>query len=252
MPRWCAALLCVLAPLTAAGQGPPKVAPPEGAQEIVQYLSTYHSDPKPEKAAGYVEKFVKDKLVEHPFFQANDHPLTLTAQGFGHIARTEKDKALVRKMEGLFGGASDAGKRFLLTALEMAGDADTAARLKDWQKDNAHKAVVPELKRTLETLSAKERKFQRDKEATTPKELDYLWMDFFITGEYAPVSRILDTLDRKHNPADALQRVAAWSVESNLKQHPRLAKVLREHLKDRPEASRQRLEGWLGPEKAKD
>lgn len=44
-----------------------------------------------------------------------------------------------------------------------------------------------------------------------------------------------------------MQRVARWSLESNMQQHPKLAELLKKHVKDRPEASRKVVESILNP-----
>src|SRR5262249_31372293 len=75
--------------------------------------------------------------------------------------------------------------------------------------------------------------------AREPRDLDFLWANFFVTGEYAPVARILDVFDSPETKENQiLLRVARGSLGSNLRQHPRLADLLQKHVKDRPEGSR--------------
>src|SRR5207302_367805 len=97
----------------------------------------------------------------------------------------------------------------------------------------------PELEALKNHLKDPARKHVRDRPARTPKDLDLLWANFFVTGEYAPVSRILDVFDLpagKDN--EVLKRVARWSLGSNLQQHPRLVELVHKHAKDRREGSR--------------
>ena len=66
-----------------------------------------------------------------------------------------------------------------------------------------------------------------------------LWVNFFITGEYAPISRILDVFDlpdAKEN--ETMKRVARWSFGSNVQQHPKLVELVLKNKKDRPEGSK--------------
>ena len=70
-------------------------------------------------------------------------------------------------------------------------------------------------------------------------DLDLLWGDFFATGEYAPVSRILDVFDLPMTTAMAqLKQTAQFSLISHFKQHPKLVEIVKEHLDSRPEGSK--------------
>ena len=62
-------------------------------------------------------------------------------------------------------------------------------------------------------------------------------VNFFITGEYAPVSRILDVFDRA-DVDETMKRVAKWSLGSNLQQHPKLVELVTKNAKDRPAGSK--------------
>ena len=111
-----------------------------------------------------------------------------------------------------------------------------------------------ELAATQKVLSAPKRELPRDRPAKTPEELDLLWVDFLVTGEYAPVSRILDALDR---PAVTVQEktvrnVAIWSAKSNLQQHPKMAELLTKHVAERPDKPEQSgplVKAWLEEQK---
>jgi uncharacterized protein (TIGR03066 family) len=128
-------------------------------------------------------------------------------------------------------------------ALTNCGDAETAKQVSAWLSDEKFADVRPELEALKKHLQDPKRQHVRDRAAKTPDDLDLLWSNFFITGEYAPVSRILDVLDRPDNPQNAvMKRVAKWSFGSNLQQHPKLAEIVQKHAGERKEGSRKVLE----------
>ena len=96
------------------------------------------------------------------------------------------------------------------------GDKETMKRIDAWLADRRYAGVRPELEALKKHLQDPKRTHVRDRPAQEPKELDLLWGNFFITGEYAPVSRILDVFDEPDaSELDTLKRVARWSLGSN-------------------------------------
>src|SRR6185503_20009387 len=95
-------------------------------------------------------------------------------------------------------------------------------------------------------LNDPNRKHARDTRAKNPHDLDVLWGNFFITGEYQPISRILDVLDQP-DVADNydMKRVVRWSLESNLKQHPKLMEMIQKEGVQRKGTSRKEVEQIL-------
>jgi len=76
----------------------------------------------------------------------------------------------------------------------------------------------------------------------TPHDVDLRWGNFYITGEYEPVSAILDVFDRPDdNDTPVLRRVAKFSLGSNLQRHPRLVELIQKHRKERGAGSEKAL-----------
>src|SRR5262249_37782845 len=175
--------------------------------------------------------------VEHPWFAKNDHVLMLIGAQLGDIA-AGKPKT-VRAYEAAFPSAPLLGRRVIVRALMNCGDAETLKEVTAWLADKRHADVRPELEALKTHLEDPKRKHVRDRPAREPRDLDFLWANFFVTGEYAPVARILDVFDSPETKENQiLLRVARGSLGSNLRQHPRLAELLQKHVKDRPEGSR--------------
>ncbi len=105
--------------------------------------------------------------------------------------------------------------------------------------DDKFADLRPELESLKKELEDPKRKHARDRPAQSPDDLDFLWSNFFVTGEYAPISRILDVFDQADNRDNTLlKRVARWSLESNLQQHPKLVEIVQKHASERTGASR--------------
>jgi len=130
---------------------------------------------------------------------------------------------LVRTYESRFVAVTQPGKLFLLTCLQICGDQETVKQIKAWQRD----AKNSDLKKALETarhaVSNPKRSLPRDRPPRFPTELDLLWVDFLVTGEYPPVARILDVLDRQ----DRLRvKIETW-LKNNGDKRCELLKPLR-------------------------
>jgi uncharacterized protein (TIGR03066 family) len=187
---------------------------------------------------------LKKENIEHPWFGKNEHVLNLIGAQLGDIAAAKPK--LVRQYEAAFATAPPLGRRVIIRALTNAGDKETVAQAGMFLADEKLAAERSDLEALKKHLEDPKRLHIRDRAAAEPKDLDFLWANYYITGEYQPVSRILDVLDLPAAPENAtLQRVARWSLGSNLPQHPKLVEIVKEHVEDRPAASRNEVEGLL-------
>ena len=98
----------------------------------------------------------------------------------------------------------------------------------------------------------------------SPSTLDALWAYFFATGQKEPVRRIVSALnyenhsgaleeyktsqqteqDKQDAILDSIFRPALWSLESNIKQHPRVAEICGVLFKGKSLTNSEQL--WLG------
>jgi len=216
--------------------GQPAGQPPYFAQ-YAKTTTFYYKSPDAALGPKMLKELLKKENLGHPWFAKNEHVLHLIAGQLGDIA-AGKPK-IVREYEAAFAAAPTAGRRVIVRCLMDCGDKETIKRVDAWLADERDADLRTDLAALKKHLEDPARKHPRDRPARTPDDLDRLWSNFFITGEYAPVSRILDVLDPPDGPDNAvLKRVARWSVGSNLTQHPKLMELVRQHAKDRPEGSR--------------
>jgi hypothetical protein len=184
-----------------------------------------------------LKDLLKEENIGHPFFQTNAHVLNIIAAQLGDIAAGNPE--IVREYETALSTAPVAGQKVIITALMTCGDKETSKKIGGWLTDKRLLPAKDHLQALQKHLADPKRKHVRDRPAKTPDDLDLLWSNFFITGEYAPISRILDVFDQpdaKEN--EVMKRVAKWSLGSNLQQHPKLVELVEKNAKDRPEGSR--------------
>ena len=224
-------IFCVLAGLVAQ---PPDLPPV--IKEYSKVGNFYYLDPDPKVGPKMLRELLKKENLEHPFFvKREDVPGLLGAQ-IGDIGAGKPE--IVREYEAAFADASPAGRKVVIRALTNAGDKDTAKKVGEWIKDPRYTDQKSDLEALKAHLEDPKRQHVRDRPAKEPKDLDLLWANFYVTGEYAPVSRILDVFDlpaAKEN--EVMKRVARWSFGSNVQQHPKLVELVQKHKKDRPAGS---------------
>ena len=113
----------------------------------------------------------------------------------------------------------------------------------EWINDSKFADQKAELVALKAHIEDPKRAHVRDLPVRDPKDLDLLWANFFVTGEYAPVSRILDVFDLPNDKEnERLKQVARWSFGSNVQQHPKLVELVLKHKKDRPAGSQKVLD----------
>jgi hypothetical protein len=216
------------------------VAQPPDLPPIIKEYSRigtfYYQNPDPKIGSKMLKEMLKKENLEHPFFTKRDDVRNLLAAQIGDIGAGKPE--IVREYESTFVDASPAGRTVVIRALENAGDKETAKKVGEWIADPKFAEENAALKALKKQLEDPKRLHIRDRPAKEPKDLDLLWANFFVTGEYAPVSRILDVFDlpaAKEN--EVLKRVARWSFGSNVQQHPKLVELVQKHKKDRPAGS---------------
>jgi hypothetical protein len=206
-------------------------------KDFAKPMTFYYQSPDPAIGPKMLKELLKKENLEHPFFAQNAHVLRIISAQLGFIA--SGNAKIVREYEAALPETTVAGRKVIVDALRICGDKDTVKKVDVWSADAKLADMKSELKDLKKHLEDPKRKGIRDQAAKTPDDLDLLWSNFFITGEYEPISRILDVFDlpdAKEN--EVLKRVARWSLGSNLQQHPKLVELVRKHTAERPKESR--------------
>jgi hypothetical protein len=216
--------------------GQPNAVPPL-FKTYAPLMTYYYKSPDATLGPKMLKELLKEENIKHPFFEKNAHVLNIVAAQLGDIAAGKPE--IVRQYETALTTAPGAGQKVIVTALMTCGDKETIKQLDGWFTDKRLAPLKEELEALHKHLADPKRKHVRDRPAKTPDDLDLLWSNFFITGEYEPISRILDVFDQpdaKEN--EVMKRVAKWSLGSNLQQHPKLVEIVEKHTKERPDGSK--------------
>lgn len=217
---------------------------PPFVKEYVKTATYYYTAPDPSLGPKMLKALLEKENLEHAWFKKHDQVLVLIGAQLGDIAAGHPK--IIREYEAAFADAPTLGRRVIVRALMNCGDGDSLKKVDAWIDDKDNAQLRPSLEALKNHLENPKRQHVRDRPAKEPKDIDLLWANYFVTGEYAPVSRILDVLDLPDAKENAvLKRVARFSLGSNLQQHPKLVELVQKHAKDRPEGSRKAIEGLI-------
>jgi hypothetical protein len=215
--------------------------PPPFLKERGPLLTYYYKSPNPELGPQLLKELIAKKNIENPWFAGREHVLHLLSAQLGDIAAGRP--VIVRKYEAALANASPPGRLVILDALENCADRTTLKQIDLWLTDRHYENVRPELQELKQKLRDPNRRHIRDRPAQTADDLDLLWANFFITGEYAAASRILDVIELPQTKANAaLKGAAVWSMRSNLHQHPKLVELVQRHAKERSAESQRQID----------
>jgi hypothetical protein len=224
---------------------------PPFLKEHGRVLTYYYKSPSPELGPQLLKDLLAKENIEDPWFREHEHVLHLVSAQLGDMAVGKP--RIIRKYEAQFANASRPGRFVILRALENCGDAATLKQINAWLADPQYEDLRPRLEILKQQLSDPVSKHVRNRPAQTPDDLDFLWANFFITGDYAPASRVLDVLELPETKANAvLKGAAAWSMRSNLHQHPKLAELVKKHAKERSPESQKQITELLKPSAPSD
>jgi hypothetical protein len=227
--------VALLALLPAALVGQPPDLPPF-VKQYSRAATFYYLKPDPSLGPKMLAELLKKENLEHPLFARNAQLHLLIGAQLGDIATGHPE--VVRQYEKALADAPPKGRQVIIRALTNAGDKETAKAVGEWVKDARYADQKAELEALKAHLEDPKRAHARDVPARAPKDLDYLWANFMVTGEYAPVSRILDVFDLPDDKEnEKLKKAARWSFGSNVQQHPKLVELVLQHKKDRPAGS---------------
>jgi uncharacterized protein (TIGR03067 family) len=194
-----AVTVCVLL-LLLAGTARPQ---DDDSDALGVFIAGYHRKPAPARVPEMLDSALKLINKEPSPFPAPNAGM-LIANAFGHMGKGQTK--LVRQYESRFDGAGKYGKPFLLETLKICGDGDTLKHMDKWAGDPRNAEWKKEIEAALAFLANPKRQLPRDRGAKTPDDLDLLWADFLVTGEYAPVSRVLDVLENPRNLRELIEK----------------------------------------------
>jgi hypothetical protein len=226
--------------LTAAALSFPPADLPPVVPAFGPRLENYYRKPDPKIAEEFLVALLKPENLEHKWFDAHTDVLDIMGTQLGDLAREREET--IRRYESEFPKTTVRGKRVLLAALKVCGDESSEKTVAGWLKDEGNAALKDDLEALQKHLADPDRKHFRELPVRTPHDVDLLWGNFYITGEYEPVSTILDVFDRPDDDqTPVLRRVAKFSLGSNLQRHPQLVALIQKHRQERGAGSEKAL-----------
>jgi len=196
----------------APGANPQQAGPPPASvRAAFDLLGHYHEKPDPDRACLILEQMLKTQALADPSFTERPDRFVIMAHGYGHLARGTPER--VRLYERFFQKTArdTTGRRFILAALALCADADTPAAFNAWSENEAYRDVWPEIDEIHAALKDQALKLPRERTPRMPLDLDLLWIDFYVTGDYAPIEQLLNVLDRP----DLIRDKIASTVTAN-------------------------------------
>jgi len=156
--------------------------------EFETFLTYYYQNPQPTKAPQALDYFLHSPLFRTNL-QTNGHMIEMVAYFFGRLA--EINPSLLRDYQQAYEQTDDAGKSFLLSVFRIHHDEDVKRFLQRSSETSSAKIQdVIRLVTTRELLG--KRAFVR--KVVDFNQLDFLWIEFQVTGDREPVVRIIDVL----------------------------------------------------------
>ena len=213
--------------------GFPAADPPPVIAWLNSHKVEFHyRDPVPNLAEQLLVEALKPENVDDPWFKERWDVLEIIGTHLGDLAIG--DETLPRRYEAAFPTTTDTGRKLLIAAVKICGDETSQKAVAGWLKDPAYGALKTDLEALQSHLKDPKRKHYREVPVKTPHDVDMLWGNFYVTGEYEPVSRILDVFDGPDDKdTPVLRRVAKFSLGANLQRHKKLVELIQKHRKER-------------------
>jgi hypothetical protein len=187
------------------------------------FLTFYYLNPKPAEVLPYYVYFIKSKLVEK---KALFTPL-LTS----FVEILKQNKYLFPQVQSCFNSLEIKYQLYMLYLIQYSDIAPTSFYS---GLNEVHKALLTQIR--------KNKQIDPYAKITQPDQLDMLWSIFTSNGSYAPIRKLIQTLDLARFKGEAekyklpsnkdtvgtralndvFYQGVVWSLKSNVRQHPRV------------------------------
>lgn len=167
-------------------------------EEIVNnYFTLYYQSKAPNLAPAALEYYI---LNQHPTFD-------FYASYF--LAKIAEDNPkILRDYRSSFYKVPHHGKLFILEILEWLNNDDAVNLLKSIDRGNLSKRIIDAIEKTFRVLKRTDKFDILKKHIKTGMDLDLLWAEFFYSGEFSALLRIIDTLEMEDRVRKKLE---GWS-----------------------------------------
>jgi tetratricopeptide (TPR) repeat protein len=162
-------------------------------QEFNDFTTYYYLSPQPDMAPQALNYFLSSKLFFRDNINTNGHVIEMFTYFFGRVA--DINPYLIREYEKYYDAEDKFGKSFLMNIFSIASDEQN----KQFFKEKLTTETDNEMKDFLEKIIAmpplgNKRIIEGVKDYN---DLDFMWMEFFITGNKEPIVKLVDVLARE-------------------------------------------------------
>lgn len=151
------------------------------------FMTYYYSNPAVEKVPQALEYFIFSDFYSTNF-NKEFHAIDMIAYFFGSLA--EKNPKLLREYEKIYDRITNKEKVFIHSIFSIYRDNETETFLQNKINQNPH--LENAIKQLINEPFYGTKAFV--KEVSNFNELDFLWVEFFVTGEQKPILKIIDVL----------------------------------------------------------
>lgn len=156
--------------------------------ELNNFITYYYLNPRPSEVPQALRYFLTSTSLSES--KKNDgHLFDLMSYFFGRLA--EINPNLLREYEKFYDSADEVGKLFLLSVFRVYNDEKVENFLKE-KLGVASQQVRPIIQEILSKPPLGRKSFLRD--VKNYNQLDFLWFDFFITGDKEPIIKLINVL----------------------------------------------------------
>lgn len=203
-------LIVVVFPLVVFGQKEDKLD-----KEFGEILTSYYLKPVPGKIPAIMEKFISSEFFISNQAKQNNSEY-ITAYSLGRIAQLEP--SLIKKYEHLFEKTSHEGRIFILKVFQICGNEEVKTFLSDKLKDSKFAKEEDAISAVLKEKMPLELNLLT-KEAKNASDLDFLWVEFLVSGDERAVRKIIDVLDWPDKTRQKLDKYLTSSIAASDKEN---------------------------------
>lgn len=188
-------------------------------EEFNSFFTYYYLNPQPDKIPQALEYFLSSKLFRSSI-GTNDHVIEMVSYFFGRVA--DINPYLIREYEKHYDSEDMSGKLFLITIFAVASDEQNKEFFKERLSTEKDKEMKNLLEKIIDTPPLGNKRITKG--VRNYNDLDFLWMEFFVTGDKEPIIKLIDVLIREDRFRDKLMK---WiSVKHSKKEIKRLNDLL--------------------------
>lgn len=203
------------------------IAQSQKDEEFGQFVTNYYKNPDVNKVSDVLETALGSEFIIDDK-TCDDHCKDLIAFFFARVAKGKP--SLWESYKSAFERSPHKQRLFLLRVFRFSSSPDIEQYCKLKLDDGKYALEKADIRKTLDVNKSKDFN-PLNMDITDAGVLDFLWEEFFVTGNREPVERIISVLPWLRTGKDINQRLIAgaarWSLGSNCRQDDKVLEICR-------------------------